>query len=148
MKRFWQWSSMIILCVMTGGLFGGCASTPPPVYTDLVLTMGKARPPISPEEVKIYDDTKKIPGKYEEVGIITAHGDYQGTNLAGMYEAMRQEAAKSGANGVILGAVEEPGLGNQIAKSAVAGTFGFGGFVSVERMGKATAIYVFPEKLP
>jgi len=142
MKRFWQWPSTIILCVMTGGLLGGCAgSAPPPMYVSLVLTTVKIRPSVALEEVKMYDDAGKVPGKYEEVGIITAHGDYQTTDLAGMHEAMRVEAAKSGANGVILGAVKEPGLGKRITHTVHTLT-GQGG------TSKATAIYVFPEKLP
>lgn len=142
MKRFWQWPSMIILCVMTSALFLGCASPPPPpMYVSLVLTTVKIRPSIALEEVKVYADAGNVPGKYEKVGIITAHGDYQATDLAAMYEAMRVEAAKSGANGVILDRVREAGPGNRISHTVHA-------FIGQERTRKATAIYVFPEKLP
>jgi len=134
MKRFWQGSSMIFLCVVTSMLIWGC------VHAGLTLTTGQARPPIAPDEVKIYENAAKVPGKYEEVGIITANGDYVHTDVAEMYKAMRQEAAKFGANGVILGEVVEPETSGRIIHSIT----GYGG----DRAGKATAIYVFPEKLP
>jgi len=118
---------------MTSVLFLGCG-----VHADLTLTTGKTRQAIAPEEVKIYENATRVLGKYEEVGIITANGNYSSTNLADMYDAMRREAAQYGANGIILGEVKEPELGDKIVHSIS----GFGG----KRAGQATAIYVFPEK--
>jgi len=134
MKQFCLRSFFILLCLTTSMLLFAC------VHAGLTLTTGQARPPIAPEEVKIYENAGKVPGKYEEVGIINARGDYVDTDLADMYKAMRQEAAKYGANGVILGAVDEPETSGRIIRSIT----GYGG----DRAGKATAIYVFPEKLP
>jgi len=124
---------LIFLCLMTSALFLGCS-----VRADLTLTTGQARSAIAPEEVKIYETAAKVPGKYEEVGIISASGNYDRTNLADMYDAMRREAAKYGANGIILGEVKEPELGDKIVHSMS----GFGG----KRAGQATAIYIFPGK--
>lgn len=132
---------------LVGALFlAGCASS----STHLV---GPARPPIDPAQVRIYQTR---PAHFQEIAQIDAstsahffHGDQQ-TDAAAI-QRLKEEAAKVGANGVLLSLVgDEPsgsiGLG-----------FGGGGYsrntaVSGEASGAAPlvktgahglAIYVF-----
>ncbi len=60
------------------------------------------------------------------------------TDVAQMYASMRTEAARIGANAIILDATTEPGAGAQVA----AAIFG----VSANRRGRAIAVLV--ESLP
>jgi len=111
-------------------IISGCVST------KATMTTGQKRPPISPDEVKIYDSIEKVPGKYEEVALLTSKGDYRHTDYADMYNSMKEEAAKIGANGIILGNIEDPSTRDLI----IDGIFGWPSQIR----GKATAIYVFP----
>ena len=106
------------------------------VSTKATLTTGAVRAPISPEEVKIYSSPEKIPGKFEEVAILNSEGHYKHTDLAEMYASMREEAAKIGANGLILGGVFEPLLHEKIISTQLP--------IGADRQGRATAIFVFP----
>jgi hypothetical protein len=105
------------------------------VSTQATMLTGSARPPILPENVKIYRSLDQIPGKYEEVALLTSAGDYSLTDEAKMFKSMREKAASLGANGVVLQQVVEPGTGAKVA-NAILGT-------SANRKGQALAIYVF-----
>ena len=123
----------VFLCLLTTLIIVGCS-----VSTKLILTTGKSRPSILPEDVKIYENENKVQGEYEEIGLITSRGNYESTDLADMYISMREEAAKVGANGLILGTIEEPSTGDKIANHFVP--------IRADRTGKATAIFVFPSE--
>jgi hypothetical protein len=75
---------------------GGCSSSS--------VLVGKARPPIAPEAVRIY---LTPPAKYEEVALLTSSSETsfaitdQGKMNAVM-KGLREEAAKHGANGVLI----------------------------------------------
>ena len=101
------------------------------------LGSGEIRPPIAPDRVAIYRTAQQVPGKYEEVALLTSKGDYQMTNEEAIYKSMREKAGKLGANAVILESVEDPGTGAKVAK-VLLGT-------GASRKGKAIAIYVFPD---
>ncbi len=68
-------------------MISGCVST------KATMTTGHKRPPIPPDEVKIYDSIDKVPGGYEEVALLTSKGDYRHTDYADMYSSMREKAA-------------------------------------------------------
>ena len=73
----------------------GCA-------TGSSIVTGKARPTISPSEVKIYLEP---PSQYETVGIVEASSDVEFSSQAAQDRAINElkaQAAKIGANGVIL----------------------------------------------
>lgn len=108
------------------------------VSIEITLLNGKTRLPISPGDVKIFESSEKVTGDYEEIGLITSHGDYQHTDLAEMYESMREEAAKVGANGIILGQIEDPPTHQQVLNHFFP--------TKLDRRGKATAIYIFTQK--
>ena len=101
-----------------------------------VLNKSMTRPPIPKESVVIYTSADKVPGKYDEVAVLNSKGDEGMTDERKMYESMRSEAAKLGANGVILQETKDPGTGSKVAHMLI-GT-------SSNRHGKSMAIYVWP----
>ena len=83
--------------VLTLGLLAGCASSSSRL-------IAPARPAINPAEVRIY---RTPPRHYQEIAVLDAasaarlfHGTLQGENEA--LERLKEEAAKVGANGVLL----------------------------------------------
>ena len=100
---------------------------------------GPLRPPVPADEVIIYRTADQVPGKYEEVALLSAKGDSIWTNEEDMYDEMRKKAGKLGANAIILDAMSEPSQTGQVVSYFL---FGVGG----QRRGKALAIYVFPEE--
>lgn len=119
------------LAVAVAALLTACVST-----QATRLGTSAVRAPVAPDSVAIYRSAAQVPGCYEEVALLTSSGDYQMTNEAKMFDSMRKKAGEVGANGVILGAVSEPGTGAKVAQ-AFLGT-------AANRRGKAVAIYVFP----
>jgi hypothetical protein len=102
--------SLIVLIAITV-ILAGCVSSH--------VMVGTPRPPISPDQVRVYLHPPE--GKYEEIAMldtssrgsfaITAQGK---TNK--VIERLKEEAAKMGANGLLL-----QGVGDQAA-----GSVGFG----------------------
>jgi hypothetical protein len=92
-------------------LLAACAA-PPATH---VLT-GTARPPISPDEVRIYSQPPPV---FEEVAMLTASSDSRLGSSAGGQAAidvaidrLKTEAAKFGANGVILQGISDRQTGS------------------------------------
>ncbi len=109
------------------------------VYTTATMlgTASHKREPIEPKFVKLYTTAAQIKGKYEEVALLHSEGEVTLRNEALMYESMREEAGKLGANGIILDAMSEPSAGAKIAAWVLS--------VPAYRKGKALAVYVYPE---
>ena len=95
---------------------------------------GVIRPPVSPDGVAIYRTADQVRSHYEEVALLSAAGDYNGTTEEGMYKEMRKKAGAMGANGIILDSVSEPSTGAKVASALL--------LTSANRTGKAVAIYV------
>jgi hypothetical protein len=141
---------MLKLSVLAASLafvLSGCVSSH--------VIVGKVRPPISPDQVQIY--LHPPVAKYEEVALLdsnsrqsfsfTAQGK---TNI--VIQRLKEEAAKLGANGILLNGVGDmaagsvgTGVGNATAygNSATAVGFGVSGTVFV-KSGSGLAIYVEP----
>lgn len=98
---------------------------------------GTIRPPVPPDQVAIYRTQDQVPGKYEEVALLSSKGDYSMTDEEKMYRSMREKAGEMGANGIILQSVQEPGTGSKVAKALIG--------LSANREGKALAIFVIPD---
>jgi len=80
----------------------GCA-------TSSHVMIGTARPPISPESVRVY---VQPPEKYEEIATLdtSSQGSFAITGQQNMDKAiarMKEEAAKLGANGILLQGVQD-----------------------------------------
>ena len=130
--------------VVAAILLAGCASSH--------VLVGTARPPISPDQVKIY---LHPPAKYEEIAIIDASSrgspaftDQQKMNK--VINRLKQEAAAVGANGVLLSDVGDQavgsvgtGFGSATVNGNTAVGTGFGVSAGVfQKSGKGLAIYV------
>ncbi len=107
----------------------GCVSTQATrLNTQLVY------PKICAEGVELFTDSSKVGKPYVEVAVLTSSGSQNYTSQSEMYESMRKKAADLGANGVVLGTVQQASTGAQVA-NALIGT-------PANRRGQATAIYI------
>jgi len=91
--------------------------------------IGNARPPISPDEVRVYD--RPPPGAYEEIARLatSSQGSFAFTaqsKVDAVIKRLKTDAAKLGANGVIL-----EGMADQTTGSVGTG----GGSESYSRSG-------------
>ena len=85
----------VITLFLSVNILIGCA-------TGSVIVTGNKRPAISPTEVKIYIDSPK---QYETIGIIEASSDVEISRQGAqdrVIEKLKSQAAKLGANGVLL----------------------------------------------
>lgn len=144
---------MTILSLLAAICLAGCASS----STQL---LAPARPPIDPAQVRIY---KAPPPKYQQIAVVDAtsgtsffHGSAEGE--ANAIERLKEQAAKVGANGVLLTLVgDRPngsiglgvgGEGVSASRSSVTGVSGgaSGGFPLVSNGARGIAIYVFGQR--
>lgn len=109
--------------------------------TTQALRLGPSigRPPVAWRDVLVYRSADQIPGKYEEIALLSATGDTAWTSEETMWNSMRKKAGKLGANAIILDATSEPSAGAKVAAAFLLGS-------GAERKGKAVAIYVFPKE--
>lgn len=96
--------SLVALLVL---LLPGCS-------TSSHVMLGQTRPAISPESVRIY---MQPPPQYEEVAVLdaTSQGSFAITGQQNMDKAiarLKEEAAKLGANGVLLQGVQDQQTGS------------------------------------
>ena len=104
---------------------GACA-------TATVVPVGSTRAPIDPSQVRLY---AQPPAHYEVLGILQGNSGMEGTGQSGVNDTinkLKEQAAKLGANGVLVGK-----MGQRYAGS-VGGTsyLGWGNF-----LGSSTAAY-------
>jgi len=119
------------------------------------VLIGTPRPPISPESVRVY---LQPPPHYEQIATIT--GSSQGSmaitsqqNMDKAIARMKEEAAKLGANGVLLQGVEDrqsgsvgTGVGSSSYSPGSSVGVGLGGsFGLYSKAANGIAIYVPPE---
>ncbi len=119
------------------------------------ILVGTARPPIPPAEVKIY---LRPPPSFEEIAILNASADSMfGTGgqatVDKVMQRLKEEAAKLGANGIILEGITDQqtgslggGSGSASASGNTAVGVGVGGSLGIfKKTGHARAIFVPPE---
>jgi hypothetical protein len=117
-------SALLLLCAMAI-LATGCASSSH-------IVTGAVHPPLRPEDVKIYSEP---PPRYEEIATLEAssRGGFRFTEQGKMdkvIERLRIEAAKLGANGVLL----------QSTENRVSGSVGTGGGSTSYGRGSAVGV--------
>ena len=122
-----KWSSVLAL-----GLVMACVST-----QAVRLGTTAARQPVSPDKVAIYRTAELVPGRYEEIALLSSSGDQSFTSEGQMYDSMRKKAGQMGANAVVLQQVKDASTAAQIGASL--------GLSSADRKGKAIAIFVYPK---
>jgi hypothetical protein len=98
-----------------------------------------------PAAVKLYTVPDRVQQPYREVALLNSAGETTYTSESDMIKSMREKAASLGANGIILGGIDEPSaitkLAGQIAQVG-ADAAGQPVSISAERTGKGVAIYV------
>jgi hypothetical protein len=129
-------------------LLSGCASTH-------VALVGAARPPISPDQVQVYLEPPR--GPYVEIANLSAssRGSFAITSPAKIdivMQRLKNEAAKLGANGILMHGVGHEAAGKMGAQIDVDGDtghspygvgFGTSAFLLREN-GDGVAIYIEP----
>lgn len=132
---------MLIAAIAT---LTGCASSH--------VMIGQARPPITPDQVKIYWHP---PAQYDEIALLdTSSRNSLSFTAQGKTDAvidrLKEEAARLGANGVLLQGVGDQSAGsvstgfaqaNASGNSAFASGLGISGNVMIKK-GSGVAIYV------
>jgi hypothetical protein len=123
------------------------------------VMLGKPRDPISPDQVQIYYGPP--PAKYDQIAMLntSSSGSFsfsaQGKTDA-VIQRLKGEAAKLGANGVLLQAISDQasgsiGLGGGSASASGNSAVGVGvggGFTTHRKAGTGVAIYVYPNPTP
>lgn len=128
-----------LLILAAGFLLFGCASS--------AIVVGKVRPPIATTQVKLY---LHPPAKFEEVALLEssskaswAVSDQGKMNV--VIERLKEEAAKIGANGVLLNATGDQSVGS-VGTATLSGNTAFGVSAGImHKAGSGMAIYVTQE---
>jgi hypothetical protein len=84
--------------------------------------------------VMVYTAPDRVGKPYQEIALLNSKGESGLTTEGGMVNSQRKKAAQLGANGIIVGGIDEPKAGTKII-GALLGT-------GAERKGKALAIWV------
>jgi hypothetical protein len=119
----------VITALALGAVVVGCTQTNAALMDNSVHLARTC-----PDGVKLYSSPSQVGVAYQEVALLNSTGDTDFTTESGMITSMRKKAAEVGANGIIMGNINEPGTGAKVA-AAVFGT-------TTERKGKAVAIFV------
>jgi hypothetical protein len=90
--------------------------------------------PTCPDAVKLYTSPSSVGQPYSEIALLNSTGSTGFTSESGMMKSMRKKAADVGANGIIMGNIDEPGAGAKVV-GAFLGT-------GTQRKGKSVAILV------
>lgn len=94
-----------LFAVSVVGLLSGCT-----VVDGSAILVGQRRPATQPEQVQIYS---KAPAHYEEIAIVYAKAGHDFRRDQGLMDSaiqkLKEEAAKYGANGVLLEGVQNRG---------------------------------------
>ncbi len=119
------------------------------------LLIGTPRPPISTQNVRVY---YKPPPKYEEIATVnaTSQGSLALTSQQNMDKAlqrMKEEAARLGANGILLetvhdtqsGSIGAGGGGASYGPNSATGVGVGGSFALTSKVVQGLAIYVPPQ---
>jgi hypothetical protein len=141
MKPTLAWTTVAVLL----SLLSGCSTTSH-------VLVGTARPPISPDSVRVY---LQPPPKYETVATIDASSKNSlaltgQQNMDKAIGRMKAEAAKLGANGILLQGVQDQqsgAIGTGMGSSSYGGNsavgVGVGGSFGIyNKVAHGTAIYV------
>ena len=141
---------MIRLLILASVLAMGLAACAPSSH----ILVGTARPPISPSEVKIY---LKPPPSFQEIAILNASANSMlGTGGQGsvdkVIQRLKEQAAKLGANGIILEGMSDRqtgslggGSGSTSYSSNSAVGVGAGASLGIfKKTAEARAIFVAP----
>ncbi|HXB18125.1 MAG TPA: hypothetical protein VNV40_04730 [Steroidobacteraceae bacterium] len=139
----------------TAALFAAALACLTACSTSSHVLVGTARPALSPESVRVYYTP---PPKYEEIATVnaTSQGSLALTSQQNMDKAMqrlKEEAARLGANGVLLQTVHDTqsssigagGGGTSYGPNSATGVGVGGSFALTSKVVQGLAIYVPPQ---
>jgi hypothetical protein len=144
----WATSRLLAVFILAAAALAACA-------TDSVVVVGAKRAPISPADVKIYSTP---PPAFEEIAILNASSNSMFTTggqatVDKVINGLKEQAAKLGANGVILEGFSDQatgsvgtGVGGTSYSGNSSNSAGVGGSMGIyTKTGHGRAIYVAPE---
>jgi hypothetical protein len=123
-------SSQILSILAVAAAISACAVSTRATLLDPSLRLART----CPTAVRLYTDRSSVEQPYREIALISSVGETEISDEGDLIESMREKAARVGANGIILGRIDEP---NAITKVA-----GAVAKVGVDRTGHALAIFV------
>jgi hypothetical protein len=90
--------------------------------------------PTCSDAVRLYTSASDVQQPYQQVALLNSSGESSFSDESGMIKSMRKKAAELGANGIILGGIDEPSaLTKVIGDVAKTGTV---------RKGKSVAVFI------
>ncbi|PTS84639.1 hypothetical protein DBR21_15450 [Caulobacter sp. HMWF009] len=122
-----------LMVLAVAATLAGCVST-----NSTLLGAPQTLSAIAPGSVTFYRTPDQVLRPYSEVALLHASGDSLWTSEKAMFESMRKEAAKLGADAIILEPVQEPSTALKVAAAVL--------HVSAPRKGRALAIRTLPPK--
>src|SRR3546814_2824893 len=109
----------IVLILLVAAILAGCASTSK-------VMLGSARPALAPEQVRVYFTPP--PGRYQEIALLqTASGPLtygEQNKMDNVVAKLRAEAARLGANGVLLQGTAHGHGGSNVGGGVGGGSLG------------------------
>jgi FlaG/FlaF family flagellin (archaellin) len=96
---------IMALCIV----LAGCVTVSKSVLMD------RSAYPIPQQQVQVLLEGDSIPSSCERVALMHASGDENLTDEGDIWDKLRSEAGKLGANVVAIQAIEDPGTGERIA---------------------------------
>lgn len=85
------------------------------------VLMDRSSQPVPRQEVQVLLETDSVPSTCQRVALLHASGPEDLTDEGDMWNKLREEAGKLGANVVHIRSMEDPGTGERVA-SAIFGT--------------------------
>lgn len=117
----------LLLLASTLVLVTGCVKVHKAVMND------RSNAPVAPEDVYLFLADDEIPEDCERVALLHGSGAQEWTSEGKMWDKLREEAGKLGANAVHIQEMEDAGTGERIA----AGLFG----TQADRDAEAIALF-------
>jgi hypothetical protein len=99
---------LYILCIIFI-LTASCIST----QTVRLGSNSSPRPQAYWTQVAVYLSPEKVPGRYQEIALLKVSGSAVWRSEGALISALQKEAAKLGANGIILKSIKEPSAPDQ-----------------------------------
>lgn len=115
-----------IVCALTA-----CGTRARVIATNPGLSLA----PSCPDAVSVFADNERVPYDYYEVALITAEGNSVYTGNGDLLKSIRNQAARLGANGVVIDAMGATHATVKVVGAAL-------GSNDAERKGRAIAIWM------
>lgn len=94
-------------------IFGLCLTSCVSVSKSVLID--RSAYPVAQQDVSVFLPTDDIPESCERVALLHASGPEDLTDEGDMWDKLREESGKLGANAVLIFAIEEPGAAERIA---------------------------------